>query len=180
MDLLQKLGISWRKTKHFKYLFQSSRLVKVKSMLLKSLIIFCTVSMKNNIAVGELEMVKRKVGKIRDRNLARMMKRMGLNMNELSDVTEVIIRLTDKELVLEKPQVIKMSVGGQDVFQITGIVEERELASEESSVTIELSEEDIQLVASQANVSLEEARAALEQTNGDLAQAIMLLKQRGI
>ncbi|MCD6484679.1 MAG: nascent polypeptide-associated complex protein [Candidatus Odinarchaeota archaeon] len=125
-------------------------------------------------------MVKRKVGKIRDRNLARMMKRMGLNMNELSDVTEVIIRLTDKELVLEKPQVIKMSVGGQDVFQITGIVEERELASEESSVTIELSEEDIQLVASQANVSLEEARAALEQTNGDLAQAIMLLKQRGI
>jgi len=125
-------------------------------------------------------MVKRKVGKIRDRNLARMMKRMGLNMNELSDVTEVIIRLTDKELVLEKPQVIKMSVGGQDVFQITGIVEERELTSEELSVTIELSEEDIQLVASQANVSLEEARAALEQTNGDLAQAIMLLKQRAL
>ena len=125
-------------------------------------------------------MVKRKVGKIKDRNLARMMKRMGLNMNELNDVAEVIIRLTDRELVLEKPQVIKMSIGGRDVFQVTGVVEEREPTSEESAVTIDLSEEDIQLVASQANVSLEEARVALEQTNGDLAQAIMLLKQRNL
>ena len=123
-------------------------------------------------------MVKRKVGKIKDRNLARMMKRMGLNMNELSNVSEVIIRLSDKELVLDSPQVIKMSVGGQDVFQITGTVVERDLSSEESSTKLELSEEDIQLVASQANVSLDEARAALEQTNGDLAQAIMLLKQK--
>ncbi|MEM2593956.1 MAG: Nascent polypeptide-associated complex protein, partial [Candidatus Bathyarchaeia archaeon] len=37
---------------------------------------------------------------------------------------------------------------------------------------------DVLLVAQQANVSLEEARAALEQTNGDLAQAILLLSQR--
>jgi len=38
-------------------------------------------------------------------------------------------------------------------------------------------EEDVQLVAQQANVSLERARAALEETGGDLAQAILLLTQ---
>jgi nascent polypeptide-associated complex subunit alpha len=38
-------------------------------------------------------------------------------------------------------------------------------------------DEDVQLVAQQAKVTLERARAALEQTNGDLAQAILLLSQ---
>ncbi len=38
-------------------------------------------------------------------------------------------------------------------------------------------EEDVQLVATQANVSPDQARAALEQTKGDLAQAILLLSQ---
>jgi len=35
----------------------------------------------------------------------------------------------------------------------------------------------VQLVATHAKVSIEEARAALEQTKGDLAQAILLLSQ---
>ena len=43
---------------------------------------------------------------------------------------------------------------------------------------VQIPEEDVILVAQQANVSLEEARAALEQTGGDLAQAILLLTQK--
>ena len=35
--------------------------------------------------------------------------------------------------------------------------------------------EDIELIASQANVSLEEAENALKETNGDLAEAILKL-----
>jgi len=42
----------------------------------------------------------------------------------------------------------------------------------------EITEEDVQLVAQQANVSVEKARAALEQTKGDLTQAILLLCQK--
>jgi NACalpha-BTF3-like transcription factor len=35
----------------------------------------------------------------------------------------------------------------------------------------------VQLVAMQAKASVDQARAALEQTKGDLAQAILLLSQ---
>jgi nascent polypeptide-associated complex subunit alpha len=41
-----------------------------------------------------------------------------------------------------------------------------------------LLEEDVKLVAQQANVSIDLARNALESTKGDLAQAILLLAQR--
>ena len=40
-------------------------------------------------------------------------------------------------------------------------------------------EEDIQLVADQTGKSIEEARRALEETEGDLAKAILLLQTRG-
>ena len=38
-------------------------------------------------------------------------------------------------------------------------------------------DEDIEMVANQANVSEDEAKAALEDTNGDLAEAILKLNQ---
>jgi len=41
---------------------------------------------------------------------------------------------------------------------------------------VSISEEDVQLVASQAGVSLEEARKALKATKGDLARAILYLR----
>jgi len=41
-----------------------------------------------------------------------------------------------------------------------------------------VTEEDVKLVAEQAGVSLEEAQRALEETGGDLAQAIILLQAR--
>ena len=43
--------------------------------------------------------------------------------------------------------------------------------------TVTIPEEDVQLVAQQAKVSLDKARSVLEQTKGDLAQAILLLTQ---
>jgi nascent polypeptide-associated complex subunit alpha len=39
-------------------------------------------------------------------------------------------------------------------------------------------EEDVLLVAQQANVSMEKARTALERSGGDLAQAILMLQTR--
>jgi len=62
---------------------------------------------------------------------------------------------------------------GQDSWQITGDVSERPLA-EESRIT----DDDVRMVAMQAGVSEEDARSALEETNGDIAEAILKLKKK--
>jgi len=110
------------------------------------------------------------------RDLRRLMKQLGMKVEELKGVKGVTIELEDRVLVVENPQVIKMSIHDQTVLQITGIV--REEVKAETSEEITISDEDVQLVASQAGVSLEEAKKALLETKGDLAQAIMLLESR--
>lgn len=97
---------------------------------------------------------------------------MGIDFEGVEGVEEVIIRTRDREIVISSPLVTRLHVQGQLVFQIAGgEVEERPLARE----GVEVSEEDVQLVASQAGVSLEEARKALIEARGDLAKAILLL-----
>lgn len=111
------------------------------------------------------------------RELKRLSKRMGLQLGTLEGVEEVIIRLKDKELVFKKPEVSTISVQGQYIYQIMGKPEERPIEIKEE-IELEISDEDIQLVAVQAGVSEEEARSALKETGGDIAQAIILLNMR--
>jgi len=66
--------------------------------------------------------------------------------------------------------VVRMA--GQPIYQVLGEAVEVAEGVEE----LEVSEEDVQLVASQAGVSLEEARRALKESGGDLARAILMLK----
>jgi len=100
------------------------------------------------------------------------MRRLGLNMSPL-EVDEVILRMKDKEIIIHDPEVAVLEVQGQKIFQVTG----GEISEKERKRKISIPEEDIQLVAQQAGVSLDRAKAALEQTDGDLAQAILLLSQ---
>ncbi|MEM2111573.1 MAG: nascent polypeptide-associated complex protein [Candidatus Bathyarchaeia archaeon] len=111
--------------------------------------------------------------RINPREARRMMQRMGLNMVPL-DVQETIIRTKDKEIVIENPEVTVLEVQGQKIFQVAG----GKITEKTFEKKLSIPEEDVQLVAMQANVSLEQAKAALEQTNGDLAQAILLLSQK--
>ncbi|MBT8171340.1 nascent polypeptide-associated complex protein [Candidatus Bathyarchaeota archaeon] len=115
--------------------------------------------------------------KINPRNAKRMMQRMGMNMGEMPDVQEVIFRTTDKEIVVENAQVAVIDMGGQKIFQVTGEVNERALQGGATGVTI--LEEDAQLVADQTGKTVEDARRALEESNGDLAKAILLLQTGG-
>jgi len=101
-----------------------------------------------------------------------MMRRMGLNMSPL-EVDEVILKTKDKEIIIQNPEVAVLELQGQKIFQVTG----GEISEKEIKKKISIPEEDIQLVAQQAGVSLDRAKAALEQTDGDLAQAILLLSQ---
>jgi len=113
------------------------------------------------------------VRRVSPREAKRMMQRMGLSMGEMPDVQEVVFKTSTKEIIIENPEVAIMEMRGQKIFQVTGEKIVEKLI--EKKVTIP--EEDVQLVATQAKVSVEEARDALEQTKGDLAQAILLLSQ---
>ena len=62
---------------------------------------------------------------------------------------------------------------GQQSYQIVGEPKERNLGSSEETTNIP--QEDIDLVASQAGVSSEKAKEALEECNGEPAEAIIKL-----
>lgn len=115
--------------------------------------------------------------RISSRDARRMMQRMGLNMTALPDVQEVVVRTSTKEIIIENPEVSVLDLQGQRIFQVAG-GEITEKAAEREARKVTIPDEDVQLVAQQANVGLDKARAALEETNGDLAQAILLLSQR--
>ncbi|MBS3126010.1 nascent polypeptide-associated complex protein [Candidatus Woesearchaeota archaeon] len=105
------------------------------------------------------------------RKMAQAMKRMGIQQTEI-EAKEVIIKLEDKELVFQNPQVSRVNMMGQETFQIIGNPEERSL-----STAPEISEDDIKTVMDQTQCSEEEAKTAIEEAEGDLAQAILNLKK---
>ncbi|WP_457620706.1 nascent polypeptide-associated complex protein [Methanopyrus sp.] len=110
-------------------------------------------------------------GKIDPRKLQRLMREMGMEQEPISGVERVEIHLKDgSKLIFEKPQVIRMKIMDQEFYQVAGKAK-REKPEEEP-----FTDEDVKLVAEQAGVSEEEARKALEETGGDLAEAIMRLQ----
>lgn len=103
------------------------------------------------------------------KQLEKAMKRMGIKQEEI-DAREVIIKCEDKELVINNPQVSKINAMGQESLQIIGDIEERELKK--------FTEEDVKTVVNQVNCSEEKVREALENSDGDLAAAILALKSQ--
>lgn len=96
------------------------------------------------------------------------MKRMGIKEVPI-DAIEVIIKTNGNDLVIRNPQVSKINMMGQETLQIVGDIEEVE--ADEG-----INEEDVKTVAEQAGVSEDKAREALEETGGDLAEAIIKLQ----
>lgn len=112
---------------------------------------------------------------ISPRETKRLMKRMGMSMDAMPDVQQVVFKTSVKEIIIEEPEVAIMNLKGQKVFQVTGgKIIEKVLVSEEKKLMIP--EEDIRLVADQTGKSVDEARQALEESGGDLAKAILLLQ----
>ena len=101
--------------------------------------------------------------------MQQMMKQMGIQQQEIPAV-EVIIRTEDKELIISNPSVQKVNMMGQINFQISGEVKERSLQT-----TPEINDEDIKTVMEQAKVNYETAKKAIEDADGDLAEAILNL-----
>ena len=103
------------------------------------------------------------------RKVQQMMKQMGIQQVDIPAI-EVIIRTSDKEIIITNPSVAKVNMMGQQNFQISGEISERSISS-----TPDISEEDIKTVMEQANVNSEIAKKALEESQGDLAEAILNL-----
>ena len=110
--------------------------------------------------------------KISPREAKRMMQRMGLSMGQMPDVQEVIFRTGTKEIIVENPEVAVLDLRGQKIFQVTG----DRITEKTIEKIVAIPEEDIRLVADQTGKSVEEAKRALEETEGDLAKAILLLQ----
>ena len=97
-------------------------------------------------------------------DMSKMMKQMGMDMEEI-DADRVVVEIGDKKMVFENPELSKISVQGQDMFQLQGDYSEEE----------DISREDVQLVMEKTGASEEEAKKALED-NDDVAGAVMDLQ----
>ena len=111
------------------------------------------------------------------RDTRRMMQRMGMSMDAVDDVEQVIIRTRSKDIVIEQPEVAILNMQGQKIIQAAGgAVTEK--SAEHTAIASKpvVSEEDARLVADQTGKSVDEAKKALIECEGDLAKAILLLQ----
>lgn len=107
---------------------------------------------------------------IDNRQTRRLLERMGVNLEQIPDVEEVIIRTTGKDIIVKGVNVAELKGKDMHVFQVTG-----EDVEEVVREVPNFSEEDVLLVAQQAAVPKEKAEEALKDSEGDLAQAILKL-----
>ena len=126
-------------------------------------------------------------GGMNPKQLQAMMKQMGITMEDIDDVEEVIIRTPREDIVIVEAEVSKMVAKGQGTtWQVAGkeTRRPREAAAAQRGADATqgapgakptFTEDDVTLVAEQASVSREDARKALEAANGEPAEAIMKL-----
>jgi nascent polypeptide-associated complex subunit alpha len=143
-------------------------------------------------------------GKGSPRQMNQLMRRLGIQVKEIPDVQEVVIKTSTKAYTFRDAEVTLMDAQGQKTYQLTGKATVRDLTPEEKEklgatatptespveddegeeapigsledVALDITDEDVALVASQTGSSPKDARAALEQAGGDIAEAILKLK----
>ena len=104
------------------------------------------------------------------RQLKRMMDNLGMKNTEVP-ASRVVIESDGKDIVIENPNVMLIEMQGTKTFQITGTIEEKE------KMVAEISEDDIKTVGEQTGIKDNDViRKALEDTKGDIAEAILKLK----
>jgi nascent polypeptide-associated complex subunit alpha len=102
------------------------------------------------------------MGGLDPKKMKGMMDKLGVKTTEIN-ADEVIIK-GQKNYVIKNPQVTVIDFQGNKSFQIAGEIHEEEKG---------ISEDDIKLVMEKTGSDREKAKAALENTKGDIAQAII-------
>ena len=99
------------------------------------------------------------------KQLEGMLKQMGMKMDNIS-ATQVLIKTDNGDITINNPQVVKTTMKGQVVYQVSGNADEATF-----------SEDDVKLVVEQSGVKDEEkVKKALQESNGEVVEAIMKLK----
>ena len=104
-----------------------------------------------------------------------MMKKMGISQTPIH-ASKVIFKTSDGDLVINNPDVLKVMMQGQETYQITGHAEYEDTKESEEEIE-KYTEEDVELVINQTQKDKESVVQALEETEGDIAEAIMKLKE---
>ena len=107
------------------------------------------------------------LGKMNPKQMQGMMRQLGIKSEELP-AERVIIELTDKKIIIENPSVSAIDMQGKKTYTVMGDEKEEEKG---------IPKADIKMVAEQANASEEDAKKALEESSGDIAEAIVKLKE---
>ncbi len=107
-------------------------------------------------------------GRMNPRQMNQMMKRFGINVKNIDNVQKVIIQTDSKEYVFDQVEVTVMEIQGQKTYQIIGNPKIKDKSDD-------MKNQDIKLIMEQTGKTEEEARKALKETNGDIAEAILKL-----
>ena len=116
------------------------------------------------------------------KQMQQMMRQMGIKSDNIEASRVIIEKKDGTKITIENPSVTAIEMQGQKTFQIAGEITEEGSASSgeeggEKETEEGITEKDVALVAEQAKVDRETARKALEETNGDIAEAIMKLEK---
>ncbi len=105
------------------------------------------------------------------KQMNQMMRKLGINVKDVKNVEKVIIQTDTKEYVFSDAEVTIMNAQGQKTFQIVGnpVINNRKE---------EIPNDDINLIVDQTGKTFEEAKEALEKTQGDIAEAILILTEQ--
>jgi len=107
-------------------------------------------------------------GRMNQRQMNQMMRRLGINIKNIENVEKIIILTDSKEYIFEDAEVTVMEAQGQKTYQIAGSPTIKNRKDDST-------QKDIQLIMEQTGKSEEEAKKALAETNGDIAEAILKL-----
>lgn len=110
------------------------------------------------------------LGGLNPKKMQAMMKQLGMGQEEIPASRVVIEKPDNTKIVIENPSVTKISIQGQESFQVSGEIKEE---NEEHGI----SEEDIKTVIEKTGSTKKEAVSALENSSGDLAEAILKLSK---
>ena len=107
-------------------------------------------------------------GGIDPKKMQAMMRQMGIKQDEIDAVRVVIEKNDGGKIFIENPSVMKVSMQGQDSWQISGDAHEEDEG---------IREEDVKLVIEKTGKSEKEVRETLEEVGGDIAEAILKLSE---
>lgn len=109
---------------------------------------------------------------VNPKQMQKMMKQMGMKQDAVP-ATRVEVFLQDgTKMVFDSPDLQKVVMMGQTTYQLSG-----SSTIESIDTTPDISDEDVQTVVEQTGVSEEKARQAIEDADGDLADAILQLSE---